>query len=83
MSVNENTEKAVTEKLAAADEHLKRLMKEHTKLHQKLERFEKRPFLTVLEEMERKKLKMKKLHGKEKIMQIMAQKGVTSFELSA
>lgn len=59
-------------RLSERDGKLKRLVREHDRLEAKLARFENRPFLTVMEELEQKRLKMRKLKGKEQMMRILS-----------
>ncbi len=59
-------------RLCERDGKLKRLVREHDRLEAKLARFENRPFLTVMEELEQKRLKMRKLKGKEQMMRILS-----------
>jgi uncharacterized protein YdcH (DUF465 family) len=51
---------------------LRKLYEEHCKLEQVLATFENRPFLTSAEEIEEKRLKMKKLQGVDRMMSIVA-----------
>ena len=51
---------------------LRRLYEEHQALQEKLAAFESRPFLTAEEEGEEKRLKLKKLRGVDRMMQILA-----------
>lgn len=69
----ENTDKNRIGELSKTDKQLNRLAREHQRLEDKLARFENRPFLTVLEELEQKKLKLKKLRGKEQMMRILSE----------
>lgn len=69
----ENTDKNRIGELCKTDKQLNRLAREHQRLEDKLARFENRPFLTVLEELEQKKLKLKKLRGKEQMMRILSE----------
>lgn len=59
-------------RLSERDGKLKRLLREHNRLEAKLARFENRPFLTVMEELEQKRLKMRKLKGKDQMMRILS-----------
>ena len=69
----ENSDRSKIGELCKTDKQLHRLAREHERLESKLSRFENRPFLTVLEELEQKKLKLKKLRGKEQMMRILSE----------
>lgn len=69
----ESTEKNKIGELSKTDKQLNRLAREHQRLEDRLARFENRPFLTVLEELEQKKLKLQKLRGKEQMMRILSE----------
>ena len=54
------------------DPELKRCMQEHEEFEKRLEEFNRRPYLTAEETMERKRLQKLKLAGLDKIEQILA-----------
>ncbi|MEW6387815.1 MAG: DUF465 domain-containing protein [Thermodesulfobacteriota bacterium] len=54
------------------DPELKRCMQEHEEFEKRLEEFNRRPYLTADESMERKRLQKLKLAGRDKIEQILA-----------
>ena len=54
------------------DPELKRYLEEHAEFERKLEEFNRRPYLTSEESMERKRLQKLKLAGRDKIEQILA-----------
>jgi uncharacterized protein YdcH (DUF465 family) len=54
------------------DPELKRCMQEHEEFEKRLEEFNRRPYLTAEETMERKRLQKLKLAGRDKIEQILA-----------
>lgn len=53
------------QKLIKEDEEFRRRMEEHQMFEKELEEFNKRPFLTPQEEMEKKKIQKLKLAGKD------------------
>ncbi len=55
------------------DPELKKYVEEHREFEKKLEEFNRRPYLTAAETMERKRLQKLKLAGRDKIEQILAQ----------
>jgi uncharacterized protein YdcH (DUF465 family) len=55
------------------NEELKRLVEAHRNYESRLDDFNKRPYLTTQESMERKTLQKQKLAGKDKIEAILAQ----------
>jgi uncharacterized protein YdcH (DUF465 family) len=55
-----------------ADPELKRCMEEHQDYERRLEEFNRRPYLTADETLERKRLQKQKLAGRDKIEQILA-----------
>lgn len=61
--VHENIEK---------DRELKALWEEHLQFEKKLEKMERKPFLTPEEKMEKKRLQVAKLNGKTKIEAILS-----------
>jgi len=54
------------------DPELKRHVEEHEEFERRLEEFNRRPYLTAAETMERKRLQKLKLAGRDKIEQILA-----------
>ncbi len=54
------------------DPELKRYLEEHEDFERRLEEFNRRPYLTATETMERKRLQKLKLAGRDKIEQILA-----------
>jgi uncharacterized protein YdcH (DUF465 family) len=54
------------------DAELKRHMEEHEDFERRLEEFNRRPYLTAEETLERKRLQKLKLAGRDKIEQILA-----------
>jgi uncharacterized protein YdcH (DUF465 family) len=54
------------------DPELKRFLDEHEEFERRLEEFNRRPYLTASESMERKRLQKLKLAGRDKIEQILA-----------
>ena len=54
------------------DPELKRHMAEHADFERRLEEFNRRPYLTAEETLERKRLQKLKLAGRDKIEQILA-----------
>jgi uncharacterized protein YdcH (DUF465 family) len=54
------------------DPELKRYLNEHAEFERQLEEFNRRPYLTAAESMERKRLQKLKLAGRDKIEQILA-----------
>ncbi len=64
-------DKELIAKYAAQDEELRKLVEEHRRLDQELEEFHKRPYLTAEEEVEKKKIQVRKLALKDQIMAIV------------
>jgi hypothetical protein len=54
------------------DPELKRFLDEHEEFERRLEEFNRRPYLTTAESVERKRLQKLKLAGRDKIEQILA-----------
>ena len=54
------------------DPELKRRLEEHEDFERRLDEFNRRPYLTTEETMERKRLQKMKLAGRDKIEQILA-----------
>jgi hypothetical protein len=60
------------EELVDQDPELKRYVEEHREFERVLGDFNRRPYLTAAETMERKRLQKLKLAGRDKIEQILA-----------
>lgn len=69
----ENVEKELIRRLSLINPQLKRLYMEHERFEHFLSKFENRVFLTTSEEMEQKRLKIRKLRGVDEMMKILAQ----------
>ncbi len=54
------------------DPELKRFVDQHEEYERQLEEFNRRPYLTAAESMERKRLQKLKLAGRDRIEQILA-----------
>jgi uncharacterized protein YdcH (DUF465 family) len=54
------------------DPELKKYVEEHRDFEKKLEEFNRRPYLTTAETLERKRLQKLKLAGRDRIEQILA-----------
>jgi uncharacterized protein YdcH (DUF465 family) len=54
------------------DPELKRYLEEHQEYERRLEEFNRRPYLSAAETVERKRLQKMKLAGRDKIEQILA-----------
>jgi uncharacterized protein YdcH (DUF465 family) len=57
---------------AGRDPELKRYVDEHWEFERQLEEFNRRPYLTAQENLERKRLQKLKLAGRDKIEEILA-----------
>ncbi len=55
------------------DKNLEALYREHLDYERQLEKLNNKPYLTPVEEVERKNLQKKKLRGRDEIEQILAQ----------
>ncbi len=60
------------EQLADQDPELKKFWDEHKEFERVLDEFNRRPYLTTAETVERKRLQKLKLAGRDKIEQILA-----------
>jgi uncharacterized protein YdcH (DUF465 family) len=60
------------EQMMDRDPELKRRVVEHREFEKQLEEFNRRPYLTTAETLERKRLQKLKLAGRDKIEQILA-----------
>jgi uncharacterized protein YdcH (DUF465 family) len=61
------------EQLADVDPELKKCMDEHRAYEKQLDEFNRRPYLTTAETIERKRLQKLKLAGRDRIEHILAQ----------
>ena len=59
--------------LIETDEELRTLVESHREFERQLEEFNRRPYLTTEESMERKRIQKQKLAGKDRIEAILAQ----------
>jgi uncharacterized protein len=62
----------IIEEMMAQDPELKRFMEEHREFERQLEEFNRRPYLTAAETVERKRLQKLKLAGRDRIEKILA-----------
>jgi uncharacterized protein YdcH (DUF465 family) len=62
----------IIEQMMAQDPELKRFMEEHREFERQLEEFNRRPYLTAAETVERKRLQKLKLAGRDRIEKILA-----------
>ncbi len=69
----ENAEREQIRQAIHSNAQLRRLYEEHLAMEDKLLSLERRGFLTVQEELEAKRLKRRKLHGKDKMMALLAE----------
>lgn len=67
----EDTDLQLIRKLIPKDRELKNLWDEHLEYEEKLEQLNKRRYLSTEEEMRRKELQKLKLHGKDRIEEIL------------
>jgi uncharacterized protein len=68
----EKTDLELIEQLTESDPELKKFWDEHREFERILEEFNRRPYLTAAETVERKRLQKLKLAGRDKIEQILA-----------
>ncbi len=68
----EKNDLELIEQLTDRDPELKKFWDEHHELERQLEDFNRRPYLTAAETMERKRLQKLKLAGRDKMEQILA-----------
>jgi uncharacterized protein len=68
----EKNDLEIIEEMMAQDPELKRFMEEHREFERRLEEFNRRPYLTGEETMERKRLQKLKLAGRDRIEKILA-----------
>jgi hypothetical protein len=67
----ESHERARIESLANENEELRHLWEEHLELEKRLDEINSRPHLSPTEQVERKRIKMRKLAGKDQIAKIL------------
>ena len=68
----ESHERAQIANLASQNDELRQLWEEHLELEERLEEINRRPHLSPTEQVERKRIKMRKLAGKDQIARILA-----------
>jgi uncharacterized protein YdcH (DUF465 family) len=69
----EKRDEELITQLVGQDEELRVLVEEHRGYEQQLEAFNKRPYLSTEEALERKRLQKLKLSGKDRIEAILAE----------
>ena len=69
----EKNDQELIDQLMDRDPELKKYVDEHRDYEKLLEEFNRRPYLTAAETMERKRLQKLKLAGRDRIEQILAQ----------
>ena len=69
----EKSDQELIDQLMDRDPELKKYVDEHRDYEKLLEEFNRRPYLTAAETMERKRLQKLKLAGRDRIEQILAQ----------
>jgi uncharacterized protein YdcH (DUF465 family) len=69
----ERGDQELIDQLLDRDPELKKHVEEHREYEKLLEEFNRRPYLTAAETMERKRLQKLKLAGRDRIEQILAQ----------
>ncbi len=69
----EKSDQELINQLMDRDPELKKYIEEHRDYEKLLEEFNRRPYLTAAETMERKRLQKLKLAGRDRIEQILAQ----------
>ena len=74
----ERSDRELIEQVLLGNFELRKLYEEHCKIEEVLSSFESRPFLTSTEEIEEKRLKMKKLQGVDRMMNIVAEHRTTA-----
>lgn len=67
----EKTDRELVEKLSQSDKKLGRLYAEHKRLENELDRYSSRAFLTREEAQKERELKVRKLQGVDKMMQMI------------
>lgn len=73
----ENAERELIQRAMKSNAQLRRLYEEHRALEDRITALERHNFKTSQEEMETKKLKFRKLRGKEKMMAMLADSGMS------
>ena len=68
----EEKDERLIKELVGQDEELKRYFDQHIEFEKRIERYNKKQFLTPEEEIERKKIKKLKLAGRDKIEKILS-----------
>jgi uncharacterized protein YdcH (DUF465 family) len=68
----ERADRELIERVLLGNFELRKLYEEHCKLEELLASFETRPFLTTAEELEEKRLKVRKLQGVDRMMSIVS-----------
>ena len=76
----ENKDEELIVELIGSDEELKHLWEQHSLYEQKLDGFNRRPYLTTEESIERKTIQKQKLAGKDRIEAILAKHRAQSEE---
>lgn len=69
----EERDLALIHRYMEQDPELKQLYEEHLEFERRLEEFNRRPYLTAEETLERKRLQKLKLAGRDRMEQILAQ----------
>ena len=69
----EHREEELIAKLVNENEELKTLVEQHREYEKQLDEFNRRPYLTTEEAMEKKRLQKIKLAGKDRIAAILAE----------
>jgi uncharacterized protein YdcH (DUF465 family) len=67
----EAADRELIERLSKSDKRIERLYAEHRRLETELDRYSKRAFLTSEEAQRERELKVKKLQGVDKLMQLV------------
>ncbi len=67
----EPKELEIIEKYKDKDPELKALWEEHLKLEAELQELLSKPYLTTEDEIRKKEIQIKKLHGKDRILEII------------
>ena len=67
----EKKDEELIQSLAPHDAELKQYYEEHLALERQLAEFNRKLYLTPEQELEKKQLQKRKLHGKDRIMQIL------------
>ena len=67
----EKKDEELIQSLMGQDEELQRYYEEHLALERQLDEMNRRLYLTPEQELERKQMQKRKLHGKDRIMEIL------------